>query len=144
MPGGSFGPSNSSTVACSISRLRAIRLILVSALGVRRYWSLLAIANVLVGNSSSGIIEAPSLLTPVVNIGDRQRGRLRIGMIDDVALDAKAITRALIKVIDSPRAPVLRPIPTAYGDGTASVRVRVALEAFAAEPPLRRFTKENI
>ena len=52
-----------------------MRLVFTS-LGQLRYLSLMNEVDVVVGNSSSGLYEAPSLHTPTVNIGDRQRGRL--------------------------------------------------------------------
>lgn len=52
-------------------------LIFVESLGMKRFLSLVAHAHVLWGNSSAGIIEAPSLLTPSITIGDRQKGRMR-------------------------------------------------------------------
>ena len=49
---------------------------LVSSLGMKRYLSTVKYARFVLGNSSSGIIEAPSLGVPTVNIGDRQKGRI--------------------------------------------------------------------
>ena len=57
---------------------------LVDNLGTRKYLSLMAQASAMVGNSSSGIIEAPSLGLPVVNIGTRQQGRVRGSNVIDV------------------------------------------------------------
>lgn len=54
------------------------------SLGQIKYLSLLKHADIMVGNSSSGIIEAPSFMLPVVNIGDRQRGRIKAKNIIDV------------------------------------------------------------
>ena len=49
----------------------------VAALGERGYWGLLRVADAMLGNSSSGLIEAPAVGLPVVNVGDRQAGRRR-------------------------------------------------------------------
>lgn len=68
---------------------------LVDALGERRYWGMLRIAAAVVGNSSSGIMEAPAAGVPVVNVGDRQRGRLRFGKVRDVDPTASSIRSAL-------------------------------------------------
>ena len=57
------------------------------------YWGLLHHASVLIGNSSSGIMETPSVGLPCVNIGDRQYGRVRARNIIDVPADAEAIER---------------------------------------------------
>jgi UDP-N-acetylglucosamine 2-epimerase len=71
------------------------RVTVVAALGDRRYWATLRLADAVLGNSSSGIIEAPALGVPVVNVGDRQRGRLRFGPVVDVPASAPAIAAAL-------------------------------------------------
>jgi UDP-N-acetylglucosamine 2-epimerase (non-hydrolysing)/GDP/UDP-N,N'-diacetylbacillosamine 2-epimerase (hydrolysing) len=71
------------------------RVVLVDALGDRRYWAMLRLADAVLGNSSSGIIEAPALGVPVVNVGDRQRGRLRYGPVTDVPATEDAVATAL-------------------------------------------------
>ncbi|KTC66088.1 N-acylglucosamine 2-epimerase [Legionella adelaidensis] len=75
------------------------RVLAVQSLGHTRYLSLLKLAEVVIGNSSSGIIEASSLKTPTVNIGERQRGRIAASSVVhcDPSADAikKAITLAL-------------------------------------------------
>jgi UDP-hydrolysing UDP-N-acetyl-D-glucosamine 2-epimerase len=67
----------------------------VDALGERRYWGLLRLADAMLGNSSSGIVEAPAVDLPAVNVGDRQKGRRREANVKDVPEDAKAIAAAL-------------------------------------------------
>jgi UDP-hydrolysing UDP-N-acetyl-D-glucosamine 2-epimerase len=75
------------------------RVVAVTSLGQQRYLSAMSIAHAVVGNSSSGIIEAPAMGKPTVNIGTRQRGRARAPSIidcdDNVAAIASAIKRAL-------------------------------------------------
>lgn len=68
-------------------------------LGTVDYFNLLAHAAVMVGNSSSGIIEAPSFGLPVVNIGTRQAGRLRARNVIDVGYDAEEIRGAIAKAL---------------------------------------------
>src|SRR5207247_2822634 len=68
---------------------------LVPSLGERLYLSLLSHADVMIGNSSSGLIEAPSFGLPVVNIGARQRGRLRGANVIDVAPSREEILRGI-------------------------------------------------
>jgi UDP-N-acetylglucosamine 2-epimerase (non-hydrolysing)/GDP/UDP-N,N'-diacetylbacillosamine 2-epimerase (hydrolysing) len=74
---------------------RKRRAVLVDNLGSRMYWSCMAQADVMVGNSSSGIIEAPSLGLPVVNIGDRQKGRTRGANVVDAPCEYQAVLRAV-------------------------------------------------
>lgn len=71
----------------------------VEALGERRYFGLMQLCDAMVGNSSSGIIEAPIVRLPVVNIGDRQKGRLRSNNVIDVPADATTIATALSRAV---------------------------------------------
>lgn len=73
------------------------RLHVVRSLGSQRYHSVMKLAAVMVGNSSSGIIEAPSLGLPVVNIGSRQAGRPRGTNVIDVSGDPGSIARAIAR-----------------------------------------------
>ncbi len=65
-----------------------------TSLGQLRYLSVLRLVDAVVGNSSSGIIEAPSLGVPTVNIGDRQKGRTRAASVIDCAPEAAEILEA--------------------------------------------------
>lgn len=71
------------------------RCILIASLGQLRYLSTLQFCKAVVGNSSSGIIEAPSLGIPTVNIGDRQKGRVRAESVIDCRYDSESIEKAL-------------------------------------------------
>tara|TARA_B100000945_G_C20363798_1_gene588543 strand:+ start:133 stop:1296 length:1164 start_codon:yes stop_codon:yes gene_type:complete len=73
--------------------------IYVKSLGQRKYHSCLNIVDGVVGNSSSGICEAPSFYIGTVNIGDRQKGRLRCDSVLDVNNDEKEITEAISLII---------------------------------------------
>ena len=90
------------------NRLRAVcsqnpeRFKWVPHLGHRRYMSCLEHFAVMVGNSSSGLTEAPSFRLPVVNIGDRQRGRVRAANVIDVPCTRAAILQGIKRAI-SPR-----------------------------------------
>lgn len=75
------------------------RMSLFASLGQLKYLSLMSIADVVVGNSSSGILEAPSAGVPTVNIGDRQKGRLRAPSVIDVANEADAIGVAIDRAL---------------------------------------------
>lgn len=71
------------------------RVRIVKSLGELRYFGLLRLATAVMGNSSSGLIEAPALNLAVVNVGDRQKGRLRSAHIRDTAADAGQIAESL-------------------------------------------------
>lgn len=71
----------------------------VESLGRKRYYSALKNASAVIGNSSSGLIEAPSFGIPTLNIGDRQKGRARGESVLDVTADEKSITAGLTKIL---------------------------------------------
>ncbi|OGV74957.1 MAG: UDP-N-acetyl-D-glucosamine 2-epimerase, UDP-hydrolysing [Lentisphaerae bacterium RIFOXYB12_FULL_65_16] len=112
--------------------------VLCQSLGQLRYYSLLACADVMVGNSSSGIWEAPSFELPVVNIGDRQAGRLRAANVIDVPVDCNAIATALGRALDPAFRNSLRGLRNPYGDGHASARIVEALRQCTGGPGLLR------
>lgn len=72
-------------------------------LEARYFRTLLKSATLLIGNSSSGLIEAPSLGTPTINVGRRQEGRLRGTSVFDSAHDQRAITEAISKALTLPK-----------------------------------------
>ena len=76
------------------------RCLAVASLGLRRYLSAMKICDAVVGNSSSGILETPAFGIPTVNIGDRQKGRIRTKSIIDCEPTQDAIATALQKALD--------------------------------------------
>ena len=109
-------------------------------LGERLYLSLLRYADIMIGNSSSGLIEAPSFGLPVVNIGARQRGRLRGGNVIDVEPAREDILRG-IEVAQTPafRARA-RAAANPYGDGRAAPRI---VEVLRTVPLDRRLVQKR-
>jgi UDP-hydrolysing UDP-N-acetyl-D-glucosamine 2-epimerase len=93
---------------------------LFTSLGSARYWAALRLAEAVVGNSSSGILEAPAVGTPSVNIGDRQLGRLRTSSIIDCPVDVHAISNALLRIRNGA---VSAPVDPPYGRGGASQKI---------------------
>lgn len=99
-------------------------------LGQRRYVSLLRHAAAMVGNSSSGIIEAPFFGLPVVNIGSRQEGRQRAENVLDVPHDHDAIAQAIRATLtDEGLIRRARACTNPYGDGRAGERIAATLAA---------------
>jgi UDP-N-acetylglucosamine 2-epimerase (non-hydrolysing)/GDP/UDP-N,N'-diacetylbacillosamine 2-epimerase (hydrolysing) len=96
---------------------------MVASLGQARYLGLLHIADAVVGNSSSGMIEAPALRIPTVNIGDRQKGRLRAVSVIDAAPTVDDIRRALRQALDPSFAAHFPAVVSRYGVGDASKRI---------------------
>lgn len=89
-------------------------------LGALNYFSLMALAGAMVGNSSSGIIEAPSLGLPVVNIGSRQDGRTRATNVIDVGHDSRQIAEGIARALEPGMKERLRSAPNPYHRGGAS------------------------
>lgn len=100
------------------------------------YLSLLKHAAVLIGNSSSGIIEAPSLGVPVVNVGSRQQGRERAANVLDVPCNEDAIANAIAKALtDEEFLRQCRTCQNPYGRGDTSKRVLEILRNLSPEYP---------
>jgi UDP-hydrolysing UDP-N-acetyl-D-glucosamine 2-epimerase len=93
---------------------------LIENFGARDYWSVMSYAGAMVGNSSSGLIEAPSLKLPVVNIGNRQRGRERARNVIDVGYGRHEIIDGIRKALDPVFREGLRDLVNPYGSGNAS------------------------
>jgi len=107
-------------------------VLLKPSLGSRGYLGLMRIASAVVGNSSSGIIEAPSFHVPTVNIGNRQKGRIRAESILDVNCRKKDIVKGLRKALTDPvfRAGLLQTVNPydPFQDGKASEKIISVLE----------------
>ncbi len=100
------------------------------------YWSLLRESAVLIGNSSSGIMESASFAIPTVNIGLRQKGRERARNV----LDAPAATAAILACIAAARTPAFRDslqgMTNPYGDGRSAERITDVLTSAPLGPDL--------
>jgi UDP-hydrolysing UDP-N-acetyl-D-glucosamine 2-epimerase len=102
---------------------RGARAVAVKSLGSARYLSLLRVADAVVGNSSSGLIEAPALGVPTVNIGARQDGRPRAASVFDVRLDTRRITEAILKAVTPEARAAAEAQVHPYGTPGAAVRI---------------------
>lgn len=100
----------------------------IENLGQKRLYSLMKRAVCMIGNSSSGIWEAPSFKLPVVNIGNRQEGRKRAGNVIDVPLEKIAIIDGIKRATSKEFRDSLKEIINPYGDGNASERILKALD----------------
>jgi GDP/UDP-N,N'-diacetylbacillosamine 2-epimerase (hydrolysing) len=101
------------------------------SLGFRRYLSFVRESDGVVGNSSSGLIEAPAVGVGTVNVGTRQDGRLRASSVIDCAGDADSVTRALELLLSPAYRSALGRIAHPYGDGGAAERVVEVLREVA-------------
>lgn len=100
------------------------------------YWSLLRHASLLYGNSSSGIMETPSLALPAVNIGRRQQGRERAANVIDVEPEVEAIRAAVARGLAPEFRAGLDGMTNPYGDGHAGERIAEILGAVALDERL--------
>ncbi|MFC2004682.1 UDP-N-acetylglucosamine 2-epimerase [Chloroflexota bacterium] len=109
----------------------------IKSLPRREYLSLMKTASVLVGNSSSGMIDAPSFGLPVVNIGSRQEGRERGNDVIDVGYNREDIIVAVKKALtDKEFLAEIKRGQNPYGDGKASVRIAEILGSIKSTPRL--------
>jgi len=121
-----FTKPNADTNGRIITRLlekfaaRHANVRVVDNLGTQAYFSLMKWATAMVGNSSSGIIEAASFDLPVVNIGIRQQGRTQSGNVIDVSNDTTAIAAGLDRALDPSFASSLHEMINVYGTGRAA------------------------
>jgi len=104
------------------------------------YWGLLGQVDAMVGNSSSGIMEAASFALPAVNVGMRQQGRERARNILDAPPDSTAILAALREALDPAFRKGLAGMTNPYGNGTAAqtianVLMSVSLEGLLIKQP---------
>lgn len=93
------------------------------------YWSLLRHVDALVGNSSSGIMEAASFALPVVNVGIRQQGRERARNVIDAPAEASAIRGALDRALSPAFRKGLAGMTNPYGEGTAAQKIASVLSS---------------
>jgi UDP-hydrolysing UDP-N-acetyl-D-glucosamine 2-epimerase len=96
---------------------------LAANLGHRKYHSVQKYVAAMVGNSSSGIVEAASFQLPVVNIGARQAGRVRSGNVIDVGNSVEEISRGIQTAVSAEFRNSIAKLQNPYGDGHASERI---------------------
>jgi UDP-hydrolysing UDP-N-acetyl-D-glucosamine 2-epimerase len=97
------------------------------------YWSLLGQVDAMVGNSSSGIMEAASFALPTVNVGMRQQGRERARNVLDVPAETTAILAAITQALQPEFRESLRGMANPYGNGTAAETISRVLSTIALD-----------
>jgi UDP-hydrolysing UDP-N-acetyl-D-glucosamine 2-epimerase len=127
-------PGGSDVEAVMEAAATGPRRVAVAALGERAYWGVLRVADAMLGNSSSGLIEAPAIRLPVVNVGDRQDGRRREANVVDVESDARLVTEALLRVLDRGFRDGIPMPDLRLADGRAGERVARIIAAW--QPPI--------
>lgn len=116
------------------------------SLGQRNYLGALKYVDAVVGNSSSGIIEAPSMGKPTVNIGSRQQGRVRAVSVIDCKKDVVSISKALNKALSPSFGRSCMVVENPYGDGRASGKIMQILSEIDLKkiPIAKKFYDINI
>jgi len=104
------------------------KIVFTENLGQVRYLSALQHSKLMIGNSSSGILESASFKIPVVNIGDRQKGRVQPANILNCECNTKDINVAIKLAVSSEFATTLEGLVNLYGEGHAAERIIKILE----------------
>lgn len=100
-----------------------------TSLGSLKFLSLLKESNGIIGNSSSGIIEAPSFHIPTINIGDRQKGRMQADTIINCVVDQLQIENAIFKTQDKNFIQSIKNHQNPYGIGNTTDKIMKIIES---------------
>lgn len=98
------------------------------SLGQQRYLSLMGEADVIIGNSSSGLTEAPALKKATVNIGDRQKGRLKAKSVIDTPENRQDIIKGIYQALSKEFQSMLPSVESLYGRGNVSQQIKEKLK----------------
>jgi GDP/UDP-N,N'-diacetylbacillosamine 2-epimerase (hydrolysing) len=109
-----------------------------TSLGQLRYLSCIRHVDAVVGNSSSGLTEVPSFAKGTINIGDRQRGRLKAQSVIDCAPDRESIAAAVEQLYSPAFQTVLENVRNPYGEGGASAKIVEVLRDYPLETILKK------
>jgi UDP-N-acetylglucosamine 2-epimerase (non-hydrolysing)/GDP/UDP-N,N'-diacetylbacillosamine 2-epimerase (hydrolysing) len=112
-----------STASVAFAEVNPGRVLIRASLGQERYLSAMSHADAVIGNSSSAIIEAPALKVPSVNIGNRQRGRIRSASVIDADGSKRSIVDAIEKARSSEFCALARASESLFGNGYASEKI---------------------
>ena len=108
------------------------------SMGHLNYLSTLQFVDGIVGNSSSGLAEAPTLKIGTINIGDRQKGRLRAKSVIDCNPDQKSIAMAIEKLYSKDYQDEVKMVQNPYGDGNATEKIISVLTTCAISEDLKK------
>jgi len=109
-----------------------------TSLGQLRYLSCIKYVDAVVGNSSSGLAEVPSFNKGTINIGDRQKGRLKAASVIDCMPEHESIRAALRKLYSTEFQDCLADVVNPYGDGGASEKIVTMLSDYPLEGILKK------
>lgn len=115
---------------------KADNIYVFTSLGMLRYLSALKYCSFVIGNSSSGLLEAPTFKIPTINIGDRQKGRQKASSVIDCLPDKSSIQKAIDKATENEFIDISKNTVNPYGDGNSSDKIIKILKKY--------MLKENI
>ena len=110
----------------------------VASLGQLKYLSALQYVDFVIGNSSSGLLEVPSFKIGTINIGDRQKGRIKADSVVDCLPNKKSIKKAIKIVYSKKFQKFLKDVKNPYGDGCASKKIIKVLKSVKLENILKK------
>lgn len=110
----------------------------IDSLGVIKYHSLIPYCEFVIGNSSSGIVEVPLFRKPTINIGDRQKGRLRHKSIIDTEYSEEAIISGINEALSKDFRDSIKNMKYKFGDGNAAERIVEILKSTEIDEKLMR------
>ena len=108
------------------------------SLGQLKYLSVMQYVDAVVGNSSSGLLEAPSLKIGTINIGDRQEGRIKASSIIDCNPTESDITEALTKLYSKEFQRSLKHVINPFGNGRVSEKITKIIENIEINKNLKK------
>ena len=109
-----------------------------TSLGQLRYLSCIKYVDGVVGNSSSGLAEVPTFKKGTINIGDRQKGRLKAESVIDCEANKKSISSAIQKLYSAEFQAKLKTVKNPYGSGGASTAILKILESVSLDGILKK------
>ncbi len=112
-------------------------VMLVTSLGMRRYLSAVKYSEFVAGNSSSGIIEVPSLKVPTVNIGERQKGRIRAESVIDCGDSYEEIAKAFEVAASEQERILAQSVMNPYEKGNTSKKIADVVEEFLIQDKIK-------
>ena len=116
----------------------AHRAISITSMGQLNYLSALKQVDLIIGNSSSGLLEAPSFKIGTINIGDRQNGRIKAKSVIDCPPDKKNIKKSIKKIYSNNFQEILKKVKNPYDNGSASKKIVKILKTVKLDNILKK------
>jgi UDP-hydrolysing UDP-N-acetyl-D-glucosamine 2-epimerase len=119
------------------------KAVVFTSLGQLNYLSIMQYVDAVVGNSSSGIVEAPSLKVPTIDIGDRQKGRIRAESVISCKGAEDEIKKAISIIYDENFRRKVKDVKNPYGDGNSAKRIKEILKTYKIDSIEKSFYNIN-